>query len=180
MSEAVTETQTVSNEAIAAETERLLAVAATRNHLNIDDVRAQYLEVAKEQAIKNLEEEAKRGTSYKALYEAERKKREDAENVLAAIREQGQKHGAPTGPSPSVVVAQAKAKAGEFEWNHRLSNDQKISALGIDPKSVSVKEAQKVFGRGADHKLASDLHKADPAKYRTLKQVAIALGVYAA
>lgn len=172
-------TQTVSNEAIAAETERLLAVAAERNNLSVDVVREQYNAVAREQAVKNLEEEAKRGTSFKALYEAERQKREIAESTLASIREQGVKHSSPAG-GPPVSAAQAKARAGNMQWLHKMTPEQKIASLGIPPESVSQAEAAKLFKRGADPKLGMALHKADPAKYRILREVAIAVGSYGA
>jgi hypothetical protein len=173
-------TQTVSSEAIAAETERLLAVAAERNNLSVDVVREQYNAVAREQAMKNLEEEAKRGTSYQSLYEQERKRAELAESTLAAIREQGVKHGGGNTGGAPVSAEQARRRAGDMAWLHRMTPEQKIAALGIPPESVDQKEAAKIFRRGADPALGTALHKADPQKYRILREVSKAIGSYGA
>lgn len=168
----------VSNEAIAAETERLIAVAAQRHNLPVETVREQYNAVAREQAVKNLEEESKRGTSYQALYEAERQKREQAESIMQSIRSQTLRANDP-GPAAHIVLEQAVARHGSDEWDHKMTDAQRFEAVGIDPESVGTltKEAKKIFGSGSDSHTASDLYKANPAKYRQLKLVAIMAGI---
>jgi hypothetical protein len=175
---AVTTPVVIDETAISAETERLIRVAAERNNLPVDAIREQVREEALAQARKNLEQAAAdEGNPYKEMYEQERKQREIAEGKLQSVRTQGQKSSTSAG-GPPVSAAQAKARAGDHQWNHKMTDAQKIAALGVPPDSVSVKEAQKFFGRGADTKTANDLMKADPARYRTLKQVALAVGVY--
>jgi hypothetical protein len=165
--------------AVAAETERLLKVAAERNGIPVDDLRVQYNQTAREQAVKNLEEESKRGTSFKSLYEAERQRRELAETQLGAVRDQRSKS-ATTGPNPHVLITRAKASVGEHIWNQKFTDSQKLAAVGIAPESVDLKEAQRVFGRGAKSQLGIDLSKASPERYRTLKLAALATGKYGA
>lgn len=177
---AAIEVPAVSEHAIKAEAQRILAQTAAKHNVNVEDIGPEVVARAVDQAKANLEREAAdESSSYRKLYEQERQRRQTVENTLESIRTQGQKHISPAG-GPPVSAEQAKRRAGDFEWLHRMTPEQKISALGVDPKSVNVKEAAKIFGRNADTKLGSDLMKADPAKYRTLKQVAIAVGVYGA
>jgi hypothetical protein len=172
-------TPAIDDTAIRAESARILSHLATKHNRSVDSFEPEIVDRAVEQARANLERSAADASnSYKLLYEREREQRELAESTLASIRTQGIKHGGGgTGGAP-VSAAQAKARAGEHAWNHRLTDAQKIAALGVPPESVNVNEARKVFGRGADPKLGSDLHKSDPVKYRTLKQVALAVGSY--
>jgi hypothetical protein len=163
-----------------AETERLIQKAAERNGLSADVIREQVKEEAIAQARKNLEQSARNdGNAWKRMYEAERQQRETLESTLQSIRTQGVKSSTSAG-GPPISAEQARARAGAFQWNHKLTDAQKIAALGIPPDSVSVKEAARLFGRGADTKLVNDLHKADPARYRILREVAKATGVYGA
>lgn len=176
---ATIEVPTISDEAIKAETERLIRVAAERNGISVDDLRAQVQEEAVAQAKANLAKSAADETNpYRALYEDERKRRETAENTLQAVRDQGVKSSAPTGDKPHIVVERAKFRVGAHAWNQKLTSDQKLAAVGIPPASVNLKEAAKVFGRGSDQKLGIDLMKSDPQKYRTLKLAAMAVGSY--
>jgi hypothetical protein len=171
---------TIDATALAAETERLIQKAAQNNGLSADVIREQVQAEAVAQARKNLEQSAADASNpYKAMYEAERQQRETLEGTLKSIRTQGVKHSSTAG-GPPVSAEQARTRAGAFQWNHKMTDAQKIAALGIPPESVSVKEAQKLFGRGADTKLVSDLHKSDPSRYRILREVAQALGVYGA
>jgi hypothetical protein len=64
-------------------------------------------------------------------------------------------------------------------WN-ALSTSQRIAALGIEPASVDLEAVKRVFGRGANHTLANDLHKSEALKYRQWKEVALATGIYGA
>jgi hypothetical protein len=176
---ATLEVPAVTQEAIERETERLIRVAAERNGISPDVLREQVKEEAIAQAKANLAKSAADTSNpYIALYAAERQQRETAENTLQAVRDQGTKSSAPTGDKPHIVVERAKFRVGAHAWNQKLTSDQKLAAVGIPPASVSVKEAAKVFGRGADQKLGIDLMKSDPQRYRTLKLAAMATGVY--
>jgi hypothetical protein len=164
----------IDDTALAAET------AAQTNGLSADVIREQVKEEAIAQARKNLEQSAADANNpYKAMYEREREQREIVENTLQSIRAQGQKSSTSAG-GPPVSAAQAQARAGAHEWNHRLTDSQKIAALGVDPSTVNLAAAKKIFGRGADAKLGIDLMKSDPSRYKVLKQVALATGRYGA
>jgi hypothetical protein len=171
----------IDESAIRAESRRILANLASKHNRSVDSFDPEIVDRAVAQARINLAQAAKdEGNVYKRLYEAERQQREIAENTLQSIRTQGQKHSSTSTGGPPISAAQAKARAGDHAWLHSMTDTQKIAALGIPPETVNVKEAAKIFGRGADPKLGSDLMKADPAKYRTLKQVALAVGAFGA
>jgi hypothetical protein len=179
VSEVINNEVVIDEVAVAAETERLLKVAAERNGTTYEAVKEHYEAAAREQALKAVQNAAAENGLFERLYKAERQQRQVAEQQLEAIRTQGVKHNSPAG-GPPVSAEQAKARAGAHQWLHKMTDAQKIAALGVDPSTVNPKEAAKLFGRGADTKLATDLHKADPAKYRVLREVAIALGSYGA
>jgi hypothetical protein len=61
-----------------------------------------------------------------------------------------------------------------------LTDAQKIAALGVDPSTVNLVEAKKIFGRGADAQLGIALMKSDPTRYKVLKESALATGRYGA
>jgi hypothetical protein len=176
----VNEVPVIDETSIKAEANRILTHLATKHNRSVESFDAEVAARAVDQARANLEQAAKdEANPYRALYLKERQQREVAENTLQSIRTQGQKHSTQAG-GPPVSAAQAKARAGDHNWLHKMTDAQKIAALGIPPESVSLNEARKVFGRGADPKLGSDLMKADPTKYKTLKQVALAVGSYGA
>jgi hypothetical protein len=175
-----TKVVTIDETAVKAEAQRILANLASKHNRTVDSFDAEVADRAVEQARTNLEQAAKdESNPYKKLYEAERQQREIVENTLQSIRTQGQKHSTSVG-GPPVNAEQAKARAGAFQWNHKLTDSQKVAALGVDPSTVNLAEAKKIFGRGSDPKLGSDLMKSDPVKYRTLREVARAVGSYGA
>jgi hypothetical protein len=76
------------------------------------------------------------------------------------------------GEKVEITIAKAQARVGTGEWNHGLSDAGRLSAVGIDPASVTSatkKEIMEVFGPRSDPHYASNLRKVDPAKYRRLK-----------
>jgi hypothetical protein len=172
------EVPSIDESAIRAESQRILSNLASKHNRSIDSFDAEIVDRAVGQAKINLEQAAKDESNvYKRLYEQERQQREVAENTLQSIRTQGVKHSSPAG-GPPVSAEQARARAGAFEWNHKLTDTQKIAALGVDPSTVNLAEAKKIFGRGANAQLGVALHKADPAKYKVLREVSMAVGSY--
>lgn len=165
---------------VRAEAQRILAQTAAKHNMSVDDIPAEAVDRALEEARKRLERAAEDAANpYKGLYLQERQQREIAENTLQSIQTQGQKHsGAVAGPPLSAE--QARRRAGDLQWLHKMTDSQKIQALGVDPSQYTAKEAAKIFSRDADPKLGSDLHKADPSRYKILREVAKAVGVYAA
>ena len=172
----VNSTSPVTDFDVEQESQRLLRVAAQRNGITVADIPADVVQQARDEARKLLERSAgDENNPYKRMYEEQLKRAEVAESTLTSVREQGQKHSTPAG-GPPVSAEQAKARAGNLAWLHQMTDVQKVAALGVDPSTVSLKEAKQVFGKGADPKLGSDLMKVDPARYKTLKQVALAEG----
>lgn len=78
-----------------------------------------------------------------------------------------------------MTVERAKALAGPDAW-YRMSESQRLGAIGQDIATVDRDLLKRTFGRGADGRLGQDLFKTSALKYRLQKEAAIALGLYAA
>jgi hypothetical protein len=59
-----------------------------------------------------------------------------------------------------------------------MTHPQRIAAVGVDPATVDPIQLGKLFGRNSDHKMATDLQRANPRKYAELREVAKILGTY--
>lgn len=133
--------------------------------------------------IPGIEPEKDPAIDWRSLYEDSKTRLEQLENELSAVRTaQAAQHATDTfrqnDRRPAVDAEQVKARAGA-SW-HQMSRDGKLSALGIDPTSITDERLRQLFGRGNDGKLSSDLHKSNPFQYRRLKQAALALDIYCA
>jgi hypothetical protein len=80
---------------------------------------------------------------------------------------------------PGVTAEQLRAQVGPIAW-HKMTEQEKIAGLGLNPAEIDRDFLKKCFGRGNDCRTASELHKSDPLRYRRLREVAIAIGAYAA
>jgi hypothetical protein len=173
----ITEVPAVSEHAIKAEANRILAQTAQKHNVNVEDIGPEVVARAVEQARANLEKAAADSANpFRALYEQERKARELAEGTLQSIRA-SQQGGSKSDARPAISAEAAKARMGLRAWNG-LSTPQRIAALGIEPASVDLEAVKRVFGKGASTTLANDLMKSDALKYRQWKEVALASGVY--
>jgi hypothetical protein len=75
---------------------------------------------------------------------------------------------------PAMTVDVARKKLGELEWSHRMSEAQRLQAIGINPAEVTAETKQTImdiFGPHSDHRRASDLMKTDALRYRTLREI---------
>jgi len=113
---------------------------------------------------------------WESMYKAKAEETERLSAVLAATRASTPATD-PQSLKPKITADRAKALAGPAEFL-RMTRDQKIQSVGGDPKSVSDEGLRKLFGRGADFQLASDLARSNPAKYALLKQCALITGAY--
>ncbi len=119
-------------------------------------------------------------SDYKLLYEQQQAELESLKNLVAATRITQQSAGTPDKDRKPVVSAdRARALVGELAWS-RMTDAQRIASLGIDPGTLDHGLLRRAFGRGGDSRLAQDLYKTSPFKYRTFKEAAIALNIYAA
>jgi len=59
-----------------------------------------------------------------------------------------------------------------------MSRDQKVAGLGHDPASIKDSYVRSLFGKGNSGVEAADLMRANPKRYRELKEVALLLNIY--
>lgn len=175
---------TITPEALKAEAARLVAAACERNGLKPDQITPEQAQAAVEHAKKNLEakaaaeaEEAKRGP-YRALFEEQVAQNKALQAMLDAVKSQARTNADNRDAKPVVTAEAARRRMGDLHWS-KLTPDGRVQALGVDPRTVDVAELKATFGRGCDHMRASTLMKVSPARYRQMKEVAIALGVFA-
>ena len=116
------------------------------------------------------------------MYEDQRSENERLQSVLDAARlrqrNEAQSESARNRDrQPGLSVERLKAQTGALRYQ-QMSRAERLTALGVDP-ATSDDLLRQLFGRGNDGKLAADLKKADPHKYRVLREGAIATGTYA-
>jgi hypothetical protein len=113
--------------------------------------------------------------NYQELYAQERQRREDLEATLVAARIQPAQ-AAPGADIKPKTFEQARAQVGLARW-HRMSNSDKLVALGQDP-AQDLGFVRQLWGRGADPRLSADLFKSNPLAYRRTRECAHALGIF--
>src|SRR5437899_2200533 len=69
---------------------------------------------------------------------------------------------------PGVTAAELRAKVGPVAW-HKMSETEKIVGLGQNPSEIDRDFLKKVFGRGSDGRVALDLEKTSPPRYKVLR-----------
>jgi hypothetical protein len=165
----------VTEEAVQVESNRLLAVAAAKHGLAISEIPADVRERATAEARALLEANARNQNSPMAkMYDEARQRAELAEAQLKALRES---HIRPEGNVIVETAERARARAGEVGWS-RMTVEQRLASIGVDHTIVDKAELSQLFGKNSDHKRASDLHRTDQRRYKTLKETAKVLGIY--
>jgi hypothetical protein len=119
-------------------------------------------------------------SDYQKLYEEGRAENERLSAVIAAARLSAVPSAAhpQRDMKPSVTADRFKGLIGPYEFQ-KLTRDQKLIGMNLDPASVDDAYLKKVFGRGADGALGSELMKTSPFRYRQLKEAALVLNIYA-
>jgi hypothetical protein len=116
---------------------------------------------------------------FEALYRAEKLEKESLQNLQAATRSQSTTAHPSLNTRPSMTADRVRAING-LGTVHQMSRAQKLQALGVDPSTISDDGLRALFGRKQDGKLAQDLFKTNPGRYRLLKECADILNLYAA
>lgn len=114
--------------------------------------------------------------NYQELYQEQRAESERLKGIIAAARLAPQP-ARNDDRRPAVSAESVKRSLGPLAL-HKLTRDQKVEALGVDPKSVTDGALRLLFGRSNDGVAAKELRLTDPAKYRTLREVALLTGAY--
>jgi hypothetical protein len=170
-------TITIDETEVAREATRLIAAAAAKHGLATSEITQDVKDRATAEARVLLESRAQnKGNSedYRALFEASEQRAKLAESQLAALRNVN----APSPGKPMVTkVEQARARVGEVGW-FKMSPDQRVAALGVDPASVDKAQLGLLFGKNSDHVSAVAFQRANPKRYAELREVAKVLGTY--
>ena len=114
-------------------------------------------------------------SQYKQLYEAQKLETERANALLTAARSTTAV--APQTIRPAMTADRVKATLGDLAV-YKLTRDQKLQSLGIDPASITDQALSQLFGRGNDGKLGADLVKSNPRQYFLLREAAMLLNLY--
>jgi hypothetical protein len=115
---------------------------------------------------------------YKALYEQQKAQTESLQAVIDATRI-GKTSSLPSdkGTKPSMTAERFKRMVDPVEFI-RMTRDNKLRGIGVDPASVTDEALRALFGKGADGKLSCDLFKSNSTRYYLLKQAALVLNIY--
>jgi hypothetical protein len=172
-----TSTTITAEQAIDREANRLIGVACARHNLTVAELPPGTVESARQSARDSIaREEARRSNPMFAENELLRQKLESAEAQLFASRNAkasaSSATSANTQPIGSVEVA--RAKLGEYQWNHVLTRATRLQAIGVPPETVTPaveQEIIEVFGPKTTSTRASEMFRADPARYRRLREI---------
>jgi hypothetical protein len=116
---------------------------------------------------------------WRELYEQQGRELAELKQVAAAARFNSALSTVDQNIKPSMTVERAKALAGPDAW-YRMTEAQRLAAIGQDINTVDRDLLKRTFGRGSDSRLGQDLFKTSALKYRLQKEAAICLGLYAA
>lgn len=119
-------------------------------------------------------------TDFETLYKAQQVEIDDLKAVISAARLNG------TGSAsklddrkPSVTAERFKRMVDPVAFL-RMTRNEKLAGIGVDPASVSDERLKALFGRGNNGREASELHKLNPYRYKILREAAEILNLYAA
>lgn len=80
---------------------------------------------------------------------------------------------------PAITADRVKATVSPTAFL-KMTREDKIRSLGVDPASITDDGLRKVFGRGCDNSLKVELMNVSPRRYAELKQVSLILNIFAA
>jgi hypothetical protein len=129
----------------------------------------------------NDQNQLKATVDYRELYEAQQAEIESLNAVITAAR----LNGASTPASkvddrrPAVTAERFKRMIDPVTFL-RMSRNEKLAGIGVDPASVSDERLKTLFGRGTDGREAQELAKVNPYRHRLLREAADILNLYAA
>jgi hypothetical protein len=172
------EVVTVDETEVAREATRLINTAAAKHGLATSEIPQDVVDRAHAEARALLESREKhKSDPYYAMYLESQERLKTTEAQLAAVRTtrvQSNEH---------VIVetmdrARRRIEASDPHGWVKMSPEQRLASIGVDFRTIDKVELAQLFGKNSDHKRASDLHRADQRKYKTLKEAAKILGLY--
>jgi len=159
------------------ETSRLIAATCARHNLTVAELPPGTVDSARQSARESLMlDAARRSNPMYAENELLRQKLSNTEAQLLASKTARTSAASATSGNTQPVgsVELARGKLGEYQWNHVLTPDTRLQAIGVAPESVTTavrQEIEEVFGRKSTSARASEMFRADPARYRRLREI---------
>jgi hypothetical protein len=177
MSTESTAVSAVTDEAIEREAARLIASSAAKNGISIDAIPEDAKQQAREYARANLEREAARlvtdeSSPYRKMYSESAERVRQLEAQLSATQESRVRND----EHVIVTTADAVQRRDPLAW-HKMTIQQRLASVGVDPATVDKAEVARFFGKDSDHKAASDLHRSNQRRYKLMKESARILGI---
>jgi hypothetical protein len=96
---------------------------------------------------------------------------------LAAVRLGSTPSGGRNSGQPTITAARFRAEIG-LNNLRGMPRDEKLRGLGLDPAIVNNDYLEQIFCIGNDGTAAAELMRANPLRYRQLKEAANLLGIY--
>jgi hypothetical protein len=121
-------------------------------------------------------------SDYKVLYESLQAEVDSLKSVISSAR----LNGVATSQQPADKDKKIAVTADRFRRMVdpvaflKLTRDEKLTGIGVDPASVTDDRLKALFGRGNSGREAGELFKSSPYRYRQLKEAAEILNLYAA
>jgi hypothetical protein len=170
---------TITEAAIQRVAEAKIAGTCAQHGINRDQLKAEVVSDAYTYAKEKLTAEAERAANpYFQQLEQEREKSRLLAMQLEAVKASRVNVGNDT--APAVTADMARARLGQLEWNHKLDDNGRLQAIGVDPSTVTAAtraEIMELFGPQSSSARASDLMKANGRRYRSLKEIGKALRI---
>jgi hypothetical protein len=120
---------------------------------------------------------AQKPSDFESLYEQRKEENARLQAILTAGRVS--RPTAPQSVKATVLAEQVKARLGPATF-HQMTRNEKLQAVGVDPKSITNEGLSKIFGRGNDGTVGRDLMRTSPQRYAQLRQASLILNLFAA
>lgn len=165
----------IDESAVRATAERTIAETCARHGITREELKPEAIEDAYNHARASIEAEAQRQSN--PYYQENQRLREElrvAQMQTQALRDRSAVSGQ-TPPNTQLSCDVARARLGEYNWNVKFTNAERLAAIGISPDfdtAANREEAKKLFAEGGSSTTANDLFKRDPARYRRLREFA--------
>jgi len=167
------DTNAENDRAIREAADKLIAAAAAKNGITIDQIPQSAKDDAYRFSRESVESNARnQSNEYYHLYEAQKKENAALQAQLGAVREN---RAAKADTRTVDTMEQVRSRLGHAAW-FQLSEAQKLNALGLD-NTVDREQLRRLFGRNTDTAYAVDFMKTNPYRYKQLRQASLALNI---
>ena len=167
-------TTAVTDAAIDAETNRIVAANLAKHNKTIDQLPPGAMEDARRTAREMVESDQRnQNNEYFHLYNQQKAEAEALKTQLGAVREN---RTARADTRTVDTMEQVRERVGRANW-FQLSEAGKLTALGLDPATIDKAQLRTLFGKHTDTAAAVDFSKVNGYRYKQLRQAALALDI---